>query len=309
MILGQVSLFPIEFAARIAELSRSVCHLSNSGRAATGFLIDTDVVLTADFVIGPKADWPNQEFVVDFDRTMLNQNGDSRPLLETVPFPWSNPAANDLCSLLCDAYPAANARIGILQQAGVPKRNLLIEGTPADTWRQNLGVTANMHRMSALIDVILKDPAMSGYHKTIREAIKRREVQKAIPIAADSVSGWAALRLDHHVDLAPLILHTPTALEPGTNLISVQHPHGGRKQFTIAQDGFLKLTETEVLYRMDTMAGSSGAPVLDESLRVIALHRRASEKRDHNAGTRIDSIKQGLEANSLRWLSESDPDS
>lgn len=86
----------------------------------------------------------------------------------------------------------------------------------------------------------------------------------------------------------------------------IQHPNGGPKQVAIRgnhmqgrpKEGFRGRTEEQarqfVLYTSDTLPGSSGAPVFDDSWRLVALHRAGGERDGqtwlNNEGVLLTSI-------------------
>ena len=94
---------------------------------------------------------------------------------------------------------------------------------------------------------------------------------------------------------------TPGAAMP-VNII--QHPDGRPKQFCIRNNLVAAATPTELRYFTDTLGGSSGAPVLDDSWRVVGLHRGATfvrgvsfqgrEVASLNVGTQLTAIMEKL---------------
>lgn len=101
----------------------------------------------------------------------------------------------------------------------------------------------------------------------------------------------------------------PTALEQKvghyTPVNIVQHPAGESKKYAIRNNLVSAITPTIVRYFTDTRAGSSGAPVLDDTWQVVALHRGSSfadgvkfQGRSTawvNIGTPIHAILEDLE--------------
>ena len=54
----------------------------------------------------------------------------------------------------------------------------------------------------------------------------------------------------------------------------IQHPGGARRQYAIRENQCVKDDDPDILWYMsDTAQGSSGAPVFNDSLQVVALHR------------------------------------
>ena len=62
----------------------------------------------------------------------------------------------------------------------------------------------------------------------------------------------------------------------------IQHPEGRSKKIAIRNNLVTHSTETELRYFTDTMGGSSGAPVFNDSWEVVALHRGSTVVRGVN---------------------------
>lgn len=75
------------------------------------------------------------------------------------------------------------------------------------------------------------------------------------------LDGWGALLLNANADPVP-----------GEHVVIVQHPNGGLKQIVLTANQVVGLWEHRLHYTTDTMPGSSGAPVFNDSWQVIAIH-------------------------------------
>jgi endonuclease G, mitochondrial len=61
----------------------------------------------------------------------------------------------------------------------------------------------------------------------------------------------------------------------------IQHPGGARRQFAIRENECIAIEDPDVIWYMsDTAQGSSGAPVLNDSFQVVALHHAGVPKQD-----------------------------
>lgn len=81
-------------------------------------------------------------------------------------------------------------------------------------------------------------------------------------------------------------------------LTVIQHPGGAPKQFAIRENQCIDDTDPDVLWYMsDTAKGSSGAPVLNDSFQVAALHHSGVARKDKDRkyilkdGQRVDDIR------------------
>ncbi len=104
-------------------------------------------------------------------------------------------------------------------------------------------------------------------------------------------------------------LEVDTFSEPqaGQSTIIIQHPEGEPKQFAFGDDDILSTWKQYLFYETDTLGGSSGSPVLNNELKVIALHHygkneeeggvvinEAGEKRAANRGVLMKNIMNDL---------------
>jgi V8-like Glu-specific endopeptidase len=93
---------------------------------------------------------------------------------------------------------------------------------------------------------------------------------------------------------------TPIHQEPA---FVIQHPGGARKRVAYVRNQITDVDDRVVQYLSDTQDGSSGAPVLNEAGRLIALHRAGGVPQEaagklplqKNEGLRISRVVQGLE--------------
>lgn len=88
-------------------------------------------------------------------------------------------------------------------------------------------------------------------------------------------------------------------------LTIIQHPGGQRRQFAIRENQLVDDSDAEfLLYRSDTAQGSSGAPVFNDSLQVVALHHQGKARRDG----KLFVLKDGRRVASLEGIDESEVD-
>jgi V8-like Glu-specific endopeptidase len=99
------------------------------------------------------------------------------------------------------------------------------------------------------------------------------------------VEVWGRLQLNPNADPVP------------TEHVSiVQHPNGGLKQIVLTANQVLATKPPVIHYTTDTMPGSSGSPVFNDSWHVIAIHHAEApapfEKQSFaNEGILMSAIK------------------
>ena len=118
---------------------------------------------------------------------------------------------------------------------------------------------------------------------------------------------YAVLRLAGD-DRAALTLSAQAVADvtPGSAVVVnvIQHPDGNPKRFGIRNNLVSAATPTELRYFTDTLGGSSGSPVLDDSWQVVGLHKGSRlvrgvkfQGRDAayvNVGTQITAVLDRL---------------
>ncbi len=86
----------------------------------------------------------------------------------------------------------------------------------------------------------------------------------------------------------------------------IQHPGGARRQFALRDNQCIADTDPDVIWYMsDTSQGSSGAPVLNDSFQVVALHH-AGVPRRNAAGLYV--LKNGKTVSELKDIDDSEVD-
>lgn len=93
------------------------------------------------------------------------------------------------------------------------------------------------------------------------------------PVASDPAADWAVLRAEKPTGRIPLTLGGRFPVLAGNPLVIIQHPRGGLKRFAFEHRAVTDVGDRHVQYLADTMAGSSGSPVCDEGMDVVAVHQ------------------------------------
>ncbi|MBW6437193.1 serine protease [Actinoplanes hulinensis] len=125
------------------------------------------------------------------------------------------------------------------------------------------------------------------------------------PVAGDPDADWAVLRIRETTGRKPLKLGSRFMLLPGNPLVIIQHPGGAEKRFAFDHQAVAHVGDRYVQYLADTMVGSSGSPVCNEGMEVIAIHQCDVAERLmiddrtqtvwHNQGLLVNPIMAELE--------------
>jgi endonuclease G len=123
-------------------------------------------------------------------------------------------------------------------------------------------------------------------------------------VAVETVS------VDQSVPLSRFGYHRLIA-ESGKGLIKewmtiIQHPAGARRQFSIRENQCVEDRDSDVIWYMsDTAQGSSGAPVLNDSFQVVALHHSGVARQDDQKNY---ILKDGRKVTSLTDVDDAEVD-
>ena len=95
-----------------------------------------------------------------------------------------------------------------------------------------------------------------------------------------SLETWGELQLNPNADPVP------------TEHVSItQHPNGGLKQIVLTANWVIALKSHFIQYTTDTMPGSSGSPVFNDSWHVIAIHHASVRAQDKS---KYDYVNEGI---------------
>jgi V8-like Glu-specific endopeptidase len=133
-------------------------------------------------------------------------------------------------------------------------------------------------------------------------------------IVGDPADDWAAITLEADVDRPPLKLGTPYGIGANDAVIIIQHPLGAFKQFALETLAVRYVDDRRVQYVADTQQGSSGSPVFNIHMDVIALHHGEAETLVEidgaetvvwrNEGIRIAQVIKGLAEHGIEFEAE-----
>lgn len=131
-------------------------------------------------------------------------------------------------------------------------------------------------------------------------------------IVKDSAHDWAVIQLEQAVDRQPIGLGTKWDISKTDPVIIIQHPLGAFKQFAIDPLSIQYVDNDVVQYLADTQTGSSGSPVFNSKMDLIALHHAEAEvtvdvdgRQElvwRNEGIRIERIMEDLQSHGISFI-------
>lgn len=111
-------------------------------------------------------------------------------------------------------------------------------------------------------------------------------------------------------DIEPIALSRDPATITRPEYVSIiQHPAARMKEVALRNNEVTRVKDTVIHYRTDTLPGSSGSPVFNDSWQLVALHHAGWEEpgqRATNEGIRISSIVAKLEQ--MGYSGSADPE-
>jgi S1-C subfamily serine protease len=139
--------------------------------------------------------------------------------------------------------------------------------------------------------------------------VRAAHVEDAV---GDPVDDWAVVRLVTPVDRPPLPLGSPFPVAIDDWVVIIQHPQGAFKQFALEPLAVRHVDSARIQYVADTQQGSSGSPVFNERMHVIALHQGEAEVTVpgtketswRNQGINIGRIMSSLRRRGIPFLEE-----
>ncbi|MBK5292580.1 MAG: DNA/RNA non-specific endonuclease [Acidobacteriia bacterium] len=88
-------------------------------------------------------------------------------------------------------------------------------------------------------------------------------------------------------------------------LTIIQHPGGQRKQVCVRENQLLKIEGNVILYATDTLGGSSGSPVFNNSWQVVALHHSGVPDKDKKGNIlTVDGkiFDSSMDESRIKWI-------
>ncbi|MFL6248011.1 MAG: trypsin-like peptidase domain-containing protein [Thermoanaerobaculia bacterium] len=137
---------------------------------------------------------------------------------------------------------------------------------------------------------------------------------KIASIVGDARHDWAVIPLETAVDRTPLKLGTPYDVGIDDAVVIIQHPKGAYKQFSLEPLAIRHVDPERIQYVADTQQGSSGSPVFNSLMHVIALHHAEAEvavnvkgKQEtvwRNEGVHIAQVMKALTERKLKFTAQ-----
>jgi V8-like Glu-specific endopeptidase len=145
-----------------------------------------------------------------------------------------------------------------------------------------------------------------NYQQTIAGAEAPYEEYRTTPedgFATSEEDDWTAVRLqgDPNQKWGRLDVQR-VDVSKGNRVNIIQHPGGGPKQMSLYHNVVAYVDATRVQYLTDTLPGSSGSPVFDETWKLVALHHsggwlpQPGSKQTYyrNEGIHINTVLDGV---------------
>lgn len=166
------------------------------------------------------------------------------------------------------------------------------------------GVLITNHHVLSTVDLVNEAVAQFRYERTISGA-------EAAPVEFTLEANPGPI-LNKELDFAIVSVGKSTTGKPdqfgwlylnpqpgkafvGEFLTIIQHPNGERKQVCVRENRLLKYDESGpyVWYQTDTVGGSSGSPVFNNSWEVVALHHSGVPRTEVRNGVTVYLTKDG----------------
>lgn len=138
------------------------------------------------------------------------------------------------------------------------------------------------------------------------------DVSELIVFDKDSAKDFAILKLSDSLEnISFLSVSNKKVILPEPNQTAqgkvikplavniIQHPGGGPKRVTLRNNLVYSAEYPLLHYYTDTLGGSSGSPVFNDSWKVIGLHRAAVFKQTEFNGKKLGYINQGVQIHSI----------
>jgi endonuclease G, mitochondrial len=89
----------------------------------------------------------------------------------------------------------------------------------------------------------------------------------------------------------------------------IHHPNGDRKQLSIRENTFSKITDHTIHYETDTAPGSSGSPVFNDQFQIVALHHKSVPSKSEDGmnyldkdGKIIEPVGNKIDVTRIHWI-------
>lgn len=149
------------------------------------------------------------------------------------------------------------------------------------------------------------------YYDTDEAQGKMIPTTDLVAVGKGATEDFALLRLGEKpgLDLLPVLnekVEVPPPEETPKGTIRkalavniIQHPGGGPKRVALRNNLVYRAEYPRLHYFTDTLAGSSGSPVLDDTWRVIALHRAYTPAKADFNGRTLGYVNEGIQIHAV----------
>ena len=223
--------------------------------------------------------------------------------------PWQGPDDVDPLEKIIGAQstlvPISFLEVGLLRAKAVA-RVVSANGSRGSGFLAGDNLLITNHHVLGDADAARQAVVQFNYQQTVDGAEAPYEEFRTAPengFATSKDDDWTAVRLQNDPAQKWGRLELQRAdVSQGSRVNIVQHPGGGPKQMSLYHNVVAFVDATRIQYLTDTLPGSSGSPVFDETWKLVALHHsggwlpQPGTKQTYyrNEGIHINTVIDGL---------------
>jgi internalin A len=105
-------------------------------------------------------------------------------LIDKVPFDWTGPESIELLRVLSQAYDKVeNIRFLLQRLKDIDTSELNLRGSPQNMWRDAIDALSRRGCLRALIEFVLQDQSIQGFHSALRRLLEGARLVKEVTIS------------------------------------------------------------------------------------------------------------------------------
>jgi V8-like Glu-specific endopeptidase len=153
---------------------------------------------------------------------------------------------------------------------------------------------------SSVVELNYQQDASGGFLPSVRYAIDGASFYTTGPSLDCTIVGVRAEQAKPPLDFwGSVVLNANADPVASEHVVVIQHPNGGYKQIVLTANYVVGIERDVLHYTTDTMPGSSGSPVFNDSWQVIAIHHAGGHLRKDAAGN-ARYVNEGVLMSSIR---------